>query len=320
MNAKSLLGLLFAAVLLFSATGGGPFAAPEKDIFDYKAQNAAPEGTKRIVFIAAIGSHGARGSHEFLAGSIYLARRINKFYPNAYAVVYPENHWPTDLSKADAIIVLLNHGGPAAADTRIKAAVKRGAGFMVVHWGVEVNAGEQGKNYLDWMGGYFETFWSVNPFWTADITEVGKHPTSRGVKPFKIADEWYYHMRFVDGMKGVTPILSAIAPIDTVHFDGKPTDRGGNADALAAVVAHTPQVLAWAYDRPEGGRGFGFTGFHVFANLANDNFRTTLLNGVAWVSGLEVPTDGVPSTTLSKDDMEHLMGEAQKIIHPAKQP
>jgi hypothetical protein len=323
MNSKSLVRLLFAGVLLFAATAVDPVRAADKDvkdIFDYKAQNAAPEGTKRIVFIAATGSHGSRGNHEFLAGAIYLARQINADFPNAYAVVHTQENWPTDLSKADAIIVLLNHGGPAADDARIKAAVKRGAGFMAIHWGVEVNVGQQGKNYLDWMGGYFETYWSVNPFWTADFKEIGKHPTSRGVKPFKIADEWYYHMRFVDGMKGVTPILSAIAPVDTVHFDGKATDRGGNADALAAVVAHTPQIMAWAYDRPDGGRGFGFTGFHVFANLANDDYRKTLHNGVAWVSGLEIPADGVASTTLSKDELEHLMDEAQKIIHAAKRP
>ena len=166
-------------------------AAAEKDIFDYKAQRDAPDGTKRIVFIAATGSHGARGNHEFMAGSIYFARTINADFPNAYAVVYPQGHWPTDLSKADSIVVLLNHAGQAASDPRIKAAVERGAGYMAIHFGVEVNAGEQGKNYLDWIGGYFETFWSVNPFWTPDIT-IGKHPTARGVKPFKLADEWYY--------------------------------------------------------------------------------------------------------------------------------
>jgi hypothetical protein len=314
--------LLVIGVLLFAVGAASPVRSAEKDIFDYKAQREAPEGTTRIVFIAAPGSHGARGNHEFLAGSIYFARRINAVYPNAYAVVYSQDHWPTDLSKADAIIVLLNHAGQAASDPRIKAAVARGAGFMAIHYGVEVNTGEQGKNFLDWMGGYFETFWSVNPFWTPDVNIIGKHPTARGVKPFKIADEWYYHMRFVDGMKGVTPILSAIAPVDTVHFNGKPTDHGGNADVLADVVAHKPQVLAWAYERPSdgrtGGRGFGFTGFHVFANLANDSFRTTLLNGIAWVSGLEIPADGVPSTAPTKDDLDHLMDEARKPVPAAK--
>ena len=309
MFAKSLVaGSIFFAV----AGSAAPARSAEKNIFDYKAQRDAPAGTKRIVFIAATGSHGARGNHEFLAGSIYFARTINADYPNAYAVVYPQNHWPTGLSKADAIIVLLNHAGQAASDPRIKKAVERGAGFMAIHYGVEVNQGEQGRNFLNWMGGYFETFWSVNPFWTADINIIGDHPTARGVKPFKIADEWYYHMRFQDGMKGVTPILSAHPPVDTVHYNGKADSHGGNADALADVVAHKPQVLAWAYDRPSGGRGFGFTGFHVFANIMNDNFRTTLLNGIAWVSGLEIPSDGVHSIAPTKDDLEKLMDEARK--------
>ena len=61
MNSKSLVRLLFAGVLLFAAVAVNPVRAADKDvkdIFDYKAQNAAPEGTKRIVFIAATGSHG----------------------------------------------------------------------------------------------------------------------------------------------------------------------------------------------------------------------------------------------------------------------
>jgi phosphoribosylpyrophosphate synthetase len=156
-----------------------------------------------MVFIASKADHGPRGNHEFFAGSLYLARRINAVYPRAYAVVTSEDQWPTDLSKADAVIVLLNHGGRAAADPNIKAAMARGAGFMAIHFGVEVSKGEQGKNYLDWMGGYFETFWSVNPWWTPDLEVNASHPTGRGVKPFQVKDEWYYHMRFREGMQGV---------------------------------------------------------------------------------------------------------------------
>ena len=36
------------------------------------------------------------------------------------------------------------------------------------------------------------------------------HPITRGVKPFAADDEWYYHMRFREGMSGVTPILTAM--------------------------------------------------------------------------------------------------------------
>src|SRR4051794_17761074 len=85
----------------------------EKDVLNYAAQKAAPKDVKKIVFVADTRTHGPRGNHEFAAGSIYLARTINAHYPNAYAVVHPHDRWPADLSHADAIVVLLNHGGPA---------------------------------------------------------------------------------------------------------------------------------------------------------------------------------------------------------------
>lgn len=317
------LHCLFLGAALF-AIAGTPVAsiAAEKDVFDYGAQARASAGTRRIVFIAASGTHGGRGNHEFLAGGTYLARRINAEFSNAYAVVYPENNWPKGLAKADAIVVLLNHAGRAASDPNIKAAVDCGAGFGAIHYGVEVNKGVQGDNFLNWMGGYFETFWSVNPTWNAEVKFIGSHPVGRGVKPFTIKDEWYYHMRFVPAMKGVTPILSAIAPVNTVAFkDGdKPNAHGGNADALKAVQAGQPQHLAWAYERPNGGRGFGFTGFHNFANLADDSFRTTLLNGVAWIAGLEIPASGVPSKTPPPKDLDALMDEAHGPAKAAPAP
>ena len=69
---------------------------------------------------------------------------------------------------------------------------------------------------------------------------------------------------------------------------------------LANVVAHKPQVLAWSCRRPDWRARIGFTGFHRFSNLMNDDFRTTLLNGIAWVSHLEIPSDGVASTHPAK--------------------
>jgi hypothetical protein len=307
--------VLFTIIALVLLTVASHAIAAEKDIYNYDAQRNAPAGTKRIVFIATHGTHGGLGNHEFLAGSIYIARRLNEVYPNAYAVVYTEDKWPKDLSNADAIIVSLNHGGKAAQDPLIKAACERGAGYMAIHFGVEVNQGAQGANYLAWMGGYFETFYSVNPTWKPEINIIGKHPTANGVKPFSIVDEWYFHMRFVDGMTGVTPSLSAIPPTNLIHFKAgdKPSQRGGNLDVVKAIENKEPQALAWAYTRKDGGRGFGFTGYHMYNNLANDSFRTTLLNGAAWVSGLDIPDNGMPSTTPTKDELAALLHEA----HPA---
>jgi hypothetical protein len=296
-----------------SVTAGAAADKKERDIFDYEAQRAA-QGVKKIVFVADTAPHGARGNHEFLAAAIYLARTINAHYPQAYAVVYTKDKWPKDLKHADVVIVLLNHGGSAVNDA-VREATERGAGFMAIHYGVEVNKGEQGQAYLKWLGGYFEPFWSVNPWWTPEFKEFPEHAVTRGVKPFKINDEWYYHMRFVEGMKGVTPILAALPPLNTIQGGGKQaSSHGGNPAVWEDVSAGRKQVMAWAFERPDGGRGFGFTGLHKHSNLADDNFRTLLLNAVAWVSKLEVPAGGVPSQTPDRDALERLIDDGKLAI------
>jgi Trehalose utilisation len=306
--------LVLAVGLVSGTAARADDAKKERDVFDHEAQKSAT-GVKKIVFVADTAPHGPRGNHEFLAGAIYLARTINAHYPDAYAVVHTKNKWPRDLKHADAVVVLLNHGG-SAVNPAVKEAAGRGAGFMAVHFGVEVDKGEQGRHYLQWIGGYFETFWSVNPWWTPEFKDIPRHEVTRGVKPFAVNDEWYYHMRFVEGMKGVTPILSAVPPQKTVQGGGKASSaRGGNPAVWEAVTAGKPQVMAWAYERPGGGRGFGFTGLHKHANLADANFRTVLVNAVAWVSGLEVPQGGVPTRPLSRDDLEKLIDDGKLAVH-----
>lgn len=303
-------GSILAIILMAQSASAGDKA---RDIFDYEAQKAT-SGVKRIVFVADTAPHGPRGNHEFLAAAVYFARTINANYPDAYAVVHTMAKWPKDLKHADTVIVLLNHGGSAVNDA-VKEATGRGAGFMAIHYGVEVNKGVQGEHFLKWIGGYFETFWSVNPWWTPKFENLPEHEVTRGVKPFAVNDEWYYHMRFVPDMKGVTPILHALPPLKTIQAEGKkPSQRGGNPDVFAAVSSGKSQVMAWAYDRPDGGRGFGFTGLHKHDNLADDNFRTLLLNAVAWVSKLPVPAAGIPSKTLTRDELEQLIDDGRLAV------
>jgi hypothetical protein len=302
-----LLTLSFVARLL---------PAAERDIFDYEGQKKAGDKVKKIVFIGDAGTHGARGNHEFVAGSILLARELHEAYPDVHCVVHSTKSWPKDFEGVDAIVVGLNHGQKAATDPNIFAAVRKGAGFAALHFGVEVNKGEAGDNYLKYMCGYFETFYSVNPWWQPEFKEFPKHEVARGVKPFSVRDEWYYHMRFVPDMKGVTPILSAVPPLSTVRKE--PSDRGGNPIVFEEVSAMKPQHMAWTYDREDGGRGFGFTGLHQHSNLGDDNFRTVLLNGVAWITKLEIPKDGVPSKKVEKETLEKVMDDAKALIDSGK--
>ena len=88
----------------------------------------------------------------------------------------------------------------------------------------------------------------------------------------------------------------------------------GNPAVWEEVSAGHKQVMAWAYERPDGGRGFGFTGLHKHSNLGNDDFRRLLLNALAWVAKLDVPENGVPSKPLSRDDLERLIDEGKLAV------
>jgi len=270
------------------------------------AAAAAAEGGKRIVFVAGKRSHG-QGDHEHRAGCMLLAEALTRGMPGYQATVTTEG-WPAsdDVFKgADAVVFYCDGGGGHYANRHLEEfdpLMRQGVGLVCLHYGVEVPKGPSGEKFLDWIGGYFETDWSVNPHWNADFAKLPDHAITRGVRPFQINDEWYYHMRFRQGMKGVTPILTALPPRETLNRgDGA---HSGNPHVRAAVLERKePQHVAWAYQRgPDygNGRGFGFTGAHFHKNWADDDFRKVVLNAIVWCAQGEVPSQGVPSATPSE--------------------
>jgi type 1 glutamine amidotransferase len=269
---------------------------------------AFPAGAadKKIVFIAGTPSHGP-GEHEYRAGCLLLQKCLGGV-PGVQTVVY-SNGWPTDsaaLDGADAIVLSMDGGEQDSLLqdghlAQLGAQMKKGAGLAAIHYAVEVTKEKGEKEYLDWLGGAFEIDWSVNPTWTANFVTLPDHPITRGVKPFQIRDEWYFHMRFADGMKGVTPILSAVAPDSTM--DRPDGAHSGNPNVREAVKNGEPQAVAWAFERADGGRGFGFTGAHYHKNWGNDNFRKIVLNGILWIAKADVPANGVESS-VSEDDLK----------------
>ncbi|MEY5026450.1 MAG: hypothetical protein RLZZ244_1978, partial [Verrucomicrobiota bacterium] len=46
------------------------------------------------------------------------------------------------------------------------------------------------------------------------------------------------------------------------------------------------EVIGWAYERPGGGRSFGFTGCDLHRNWGVEGQRRLVLNGVLWTAGL----------------------------------
>jgi type 1 glutamine amidotransferase len=253
---------------------------------------------KKIVFIAGPPSHGP-GEHEYRAGCLVLKSCLDKL-PNVSTILYT-NGWPDDSGALEgaATIVVYTDGGaqhPLLQPGHLKtigALMDQGVGLVCLHYAVEPTIETGEKEFLDWIGGAFEINWSVNPMWTADFKSLPDHPITRGVKPFKLYDEWYFHMRFRDGMKDVTPILSAVPDQSTTKRNDGPHE--GNPAVRELVARGEPQSVAWAVTRADGGRGFGFTGGHFHRNWGDENFRKLVLNAILWTAKIEVPPDGMAS-------------------------
>jgi type 1 glutamine amidotransferase len=264
----------------------------------------------KVVFIAGKPSHGP-GEHEHRAGCLLLQSCLD--HVAGVTSLVCSNGWPEQPDRAfagAATVVVYSDGGgghPLLQADHLKVIgdlMKRGVGLVCLHYAVEPTKEKGEKEFLDWLGGCFEVDRSVNPFWRAQFRKLPEHPVTRGVEPFEIADEWYFYLRFRDGMEGVTPILTAVPPASTMSRPDGPHE--GNPAVRAAVQRGEPQLVAWALVRADGGRSFGLTGGHPFQNWGNDNFRKLVLNAILWTAHVEVPPQGVPSRVSAEELKQNL--------------
>ena len=262
-------------------------------------------GKTKIAMVAGSPSHKP-GAHEHSPGCLLLADLLNKHTDNVEAVVY--QGWPEapNAFEGAAAVVIYSDGGARHLIIphldQVAGLMKRGVGLALMHYAVEVPQGEPGDCFLDWVGGYFEMNWSVNPHWVAEFTSYPEHPVTQGLNPFSMEDEWYFHMRFRENMKGVTPLLSAIAPESTMQRPDGP--HSGNPHVRKAVANKEPQHLAWCVEREDGGHGFGFTGGHFHNEWAHDDLRKLILNAIVWTAKLEVPGGGVSTPTPTQEELD----------------
>ncbi len=268
---------------------------------------ALADDKAKIVFISGKPSHGPM-AHEHRAGNMILADALNRSGLNVEAVIVLHPGYPKDKSilqdAATVVIFCTGHKGHLLNPhlDEFDALMKSGTGVVMIHWATEAEKGKPGDKFLEWMGGFCDLDWSVNPHWTPHFTNLPVHPITNGVREFSVNDEWYYHMRFVKDMKGVTPILTDLPPLKTLRRPDGP--RSGNPTVRKAVANGKKQHVAWAYERPTGGRGFGFTGAHNHKSWQNENFRKVVLNAILWTANVKVPKNGCPSPAVSNSRLK----------------
>ncbi len=237
---------------------------------------AAIAAPRKIVLISGPQSHATR-THEYDASCILLAKFLKQNHVEDPVVI--TGGWPKDESVfegARAVVLYMDgwKGHPLLQGDRldkIGALVRKGVGLACLHYAVELPKDEGGQKLIEWVGGFYDRPYSQNPINDAALKQASpRHPISRGWKDFDLRDEWYYQIRFRPDDPRVTPILTAMLP------PGQPQK----------------QVLAWATERADGGRGFGFTGLHFHKNWDVPEFRRLLVNAILWTAKLNVPKDG----------------------------
>ncbi|MDR3182148.1 MAG: ThuA domain-containing protein [Planctomycetaceae bacterium] len=293
--------------------------------------SSAAEKTLRVLFIAGQPSHAA-GIHEFNDGCELLAKDLEQYVsektfdnktakmPKITAAVH-RNAKPGDtfaLEDADVIVVYSDGGGRyplQGLEDRLEKLRRSGKGFVFLHYAL---CGTQGNDavkppalpssaafILNATGGVYELFYSVNPSYRAEFKNLPEHPITRGVPPFAMEDEFYFNMRFINNA-GTDEILA------------QPPDILNRRQALQAILVTTPpdkvrqrpdgahsgnpsvrnrsgkaEILAWAFQREDGGRGFGCTGGDRHSNWANPSFRKLILNAIVWCAGADIPAAGL---------------------------
>jgi len=254
---------------------------------------------KQIVFIGGPKSHGY-GMHTHTASFKLLADWLNTYTKDTQSKVYI-NGWPEDptaIDDADCVVVYCDGGAGHIAIPhldKLKKHAAKGGGIVMYHFAVEVPKGEPGDFFLDAIGGYYEAFFTTTQGFNADFKQIPVHPVTRGIKPFTLDEEWYFNIRFRPDMQGVTPLLSAVPP-DSVR-QGEDGSHFGNATVRSekGKLEH----LAWCVERPDGGRGLGFTGGHWHWSWGHPMIRKFVLNAIAWTAGAEVPENGIEVPTPS---------------------
>lgn len=266
----------------------------------------------KVVLIAGVKSHGPEGNeiHDYpwsarLLKAMFEASNVKE----RVRVEYHLNGWPkndTRLDEAQAIVIISDgrdgklyteaeHLVSKERVARVQRLMDLGCGLVLIHFS-NFAPDEHGDRVIDWTGGYFDweengqrKWYSVIKTLESEVTLPNvSHPIARGVKPFRMKDEFYYNIRFAADSKSITPLLEVPA------LEGR-ADRGN--------------VVAWARQRKGGGRGFGTTCGHFYANWENEQFRKLVLNAIVWTAKAEVPGDGVAAPFFTHDQLRSRLAE-----------
>ena len=272
------------STLLLGLLAGPLFAAPSYDQSRVPLEVDAPRPRLTKIVLLAGGPSSKAMAHEYFAGCALMLEWLRQ-QPGVWPVMV--RGWPRNervLEGARCLVYFGDGGGKQPfVDPRrwptFARLMETGAGLVLLHQAMDLPPGPDADQIKSWLGAVYHADIGSRGHWDMEFTDIPRHEVTRGVKPFAApADGWLYNLHFAPG---VIPLLTGAVP-----------DKS-RSTADAKQHAGRAEVIAWAYERPGGGRGFGFTGADLHQSWTYDSQRTLVLNAVLWAAGLPVPARGV---------------------------
>jgi hypothetical protein len=248
------------------------------------ASAACADAPKEVLLLGAKRDH-PKGRHQYMAGLRVLAKCLEGVPGVKTQVIAADEPWPQGpelLKKADGVVLYLGEGAKwiQASPQRLSAIqdlARRRGGIVALHWA----AGAQDAKYIEpfrgLVGGCHGGPDRRYVVMEGDLRVADRgHPITQGVTDLRVKDEFYFRLKFAKQGK-LQPILQV--PIE------------GNLE-----------TVAWAYERPDGGRSFGFSGADPHENWRQVAYRRLAAQAVLWTLKLPVPPGGL-AVRVSADDL-----------------
>lgn len=72
---------------------------------------------------------------------------------------------------------------------------------------------------------------------------------------------------------------------------------------MQARIDDADETVAWAWERRDGGRSFGFTGLHFHENWKHEAYRRLVAQAVLWTLKVDSPAKGL-NVEVSEGDLK----------------
>ena len=236
---------------------------------------AAP---KRLLLIGQSSDGHPAGTHEFMAGVRVVEALLQPFGQEIEtSAVKADEPWPDGpklIDAADGVVLLVTQGAQwMQTDPERHAALKRLAArkgaIVALHWSIGAKDERFIAGQLALLGG---TRGGPQRRYIILENEVRlaerDHPVLRGLNDFRVKDEFYYR-------------LDLAAPSPAFH------------PLLTTTIEGREETICWAWERPDGGRSFGFVGLHFHANWERTEYRRLVTQAILWSLDLPIPERGV---------------------------